>query len=221
MFNNIKNKIRYKSLQLLKPQLIITSDFYLKDKNGKLKKHFFKVADSMVGNFLQILYIAFSQSNETDYQVSSFNGATSNDTAKQTNGAVSNIGQNQNYFRLHPLAGDVTYGIVFGTGSTTPTALDFNIETLIPNGTGAGQLSYAPQGAVQSPQNAGLTTSFILNRSASNNSGSPIIVSEVGIIINESTFSKKFLIFRDLVSPAVTVQNLETLTAQITFAVTT
>ncbi len=83
-------------------------------------------------------------------------------------------------FRMNGPAGNTNYGIVVGTGSTPVTVTDYALDALIPQGLGAGQMDYlacsVADASVSDPH-----CSFVVSRSATNNSGGSITVRETGI----------------------------------------
>ena len=68
-----------------------------------------------------------------------------------------------------------------GTGNTAPTINDYNLESKISHGTGAGQLQY---GAVTfgEPTCDASSCHFTITRDFSNSSGAEIVVYEIGLI---------------------------------------
>ena len=184
--------------------------------DGKITKHKRWHGKSLLGNFLQLLYTQYSKGNVTNYALGSFNGSTNNNTTKATSGYQANSLSSCMY--IDPAVGNANFGIQFGTGTTPVTALDYKVETLIPNGIDAGQFSYQQQGAIQAPQNDGLVTTFILQRIAVNNSGGTITVNEVTLVGDCGAY---FCIFRELVSGGQIVLDTQSITCQITFQVTT
>ena len=188
--------------------------------NGKITNHKCWHGKSLTGNFLQWLYTNYAEGTSVDFALSSFNGGTANQYTKGILG--SNSGTYNAYSKLHGEVGDTLKGIVFGTGITPVTALDYKLITLIAHGTAAGQLSYQQQGASQAPINVDLTTTFILQRIAVNNSGDSITINEIGIYSSQPAWGNNpICLFREIVSGGLAVLATQTLTAQITFQVTT
>lgn len=95
-----------------------------------------------------------------------------------------------------------TYGILVGTGTTTPANDDNAMETLIAHGTGAGQLSYG--NCMSSPpveNGANIECSFV--RPITNGSGSSITLREVGHAVSTADSYWKFLILHDAVNQVI------------------
>lgn len=114
--------------------------------------------------------------------------------------------------------GDVTAGIVVGTGTGAESFESYNLESLIENGTSAGQLSYQA-GSVNTPSyNSELKkwTQTIV-RIMNNNTAETITVAEVGIIAYSSGSR---LIERSLLSEAVNVPPANKITVTYTIEMT-
>lgn len=217
--NDIKEKIKYFALKKLKSNLIITQKMVLTNDKGIILDEKFKVSESIVGNFLQLLYINLSRTDEINYIASSFNGATGNSTCKNSAGVNGTLPVDTNNFGLGAGVGADTYGTLIGTGFTAPLTTDFKIETVINNGVGAGQMTYTPQYGSLAPANVGSITNFTLQRIFTNNSGAGITVQEVAILTAQG--ANKYCIYRDLIAGGVNVLDTQSLTANIKFEITT
>ena len=205
-------KFKEKSFNILKPQLLVKSKLFLENK---VVNEFF--CESLTTNFLTFLYNQFRANTIGDF--------LTNDSpylanyGKNTAGTlVSGAG---NYFNLTAPSSDVNFGIVFGIGTNTVTPQDYALSNKILSGTSVGQLSYQQQTAIQGCKVVGNKTNFILQRIAVNNSGASIVISEIGIIAKVGTTTTYLLILRDLISPAVTVLDGQTVTAQFEFSIDT
>jgi len=113
-------------------------------------------------------------------------------------------------------------GIQIGTGTTTPTPNDTSLTDPIANGSGAGQMTYPSTPYFTSPVVNGNTSTMTIQSSITNNSGSPITVSEVGLLSQNSN-GQAFagLLTHDLLSSPVTVPNGTAITITYTISVTT
>jgi len=224
---NLLEKLKYKSLEKLGSNLIITQKLILSDKYGKKLDEQFKVSESLVGNFLQLLYCSFSQKDTINFVSSNFNGTSNNNSLKTVTGVISPLlstsGSDCNIeLSILSPANNGSFGMLFGTDSTTPSPLDYKLNAPIANGNGVGQLNYLAQGSIQAPIAAGSNTSFILQRIATNTSGGTINVNEVGIYFYSAafnTYGNYACIYRDVANQPVL--NTQTLTCQITFQITT
>ena len=117
-------------------------------------------------------------------------------------------------------SGSNAYGIVVGTGDNAESFESYILETIIANGTSAGQMSYAAQ-SVQTPvytvETKKLVQTFV--RIFNNNSGGSISVSEVGVIYQDAAGANS-LFCRDLLAEAVAVANTAQLTVTYTIEMT-
>jgi len=107
-------------------------------------------------------------------------------------------------FRFTAWEGEDDFGILFGKGTTSPTLDDTDLESPIPHGTSSGQLYY------NSTHTAHETDSdrsrLIVWRTADNESGGDITVSEIGLAFDVYTGQHYLvLILRDVLDTAVVV----------------
>ena len=167
-------------------------------------------ANCLTANFLQYIYIKAAQQS-TNFPAS---GSPFNDNESVLDNAnVLNSEYNYNGFILQP-----TGGMLFGKGTAPITLSDYVLPDIITNGTGTGQLSVGTQIATQGITINGNAASFILKRSATNNSGASITVSETGIYGMTSS-NHYYLILHSLFSYPVIVPNLSTISILITFTI--
>ena len=129
-------------------------------------------------------------------------------TRKLTDGAINS---HPAYILANDLVGGagINYkGIVVGSSNSAESFESHIMGGIISSGNGAGQLVYSSQDATAVSYNSGTKKmSGILRRYFNNNSGSAIIVREVGLIINESSYGNKFLINRDVLPVEISVPN--------------
>lgn len=217
---NLKNKIRRLGLKLFKSQIILSQKISLADNDGKILKSYEKISDSLTGNFLQSLYAFFSGNNTSTWAITAAPlGDGSQNMIVHTIDNLYVILVTNNYY-LDGIAGDTNHGIVFGSGITPVTPADYKIETLIPHGLAANQLSYLGMSAPLAPTITGNSTKFKLLRMATNSSGANVTVNEVAIYI-QVTSIKYMCIYRDLVTPALVVPNGLNAIAEITWEIIT
>lgn len=115
---------------------------------------------------------------------------------------------------------DDTHGIVVGTGTTAVAISDFQLETQIAHGIGAGQLSHGASGNT-APVTIGTKRRFLLTRSFTNQSGGSITVNECGIYVRCGVAPwYYFLDVRDIISGGQAVPDTKTLTIQYEIYVT-
>jgi len=200
----------------------ITLQIELIDKEGKVvKRKEIKNVNSFLKNFAVFLRSTFLFVEETAVDV----GGTSRSIygvildEKAYYGIGLDFILDFHNFKLDAPDNDASYGTVVGTGTTAPTPTDYTLEAKIPHGTGAGQLDYS---AVTVEAVVVDTKSVIkIIRNFTNLSGATITVSEAGIIVSYLmygrfagtyyTYKWKFLIIRDVISPAVDVPDGYTL----------
>jgi len=161
------------------------------DKGNLIEKKSGK-GDSILGNWVN-LYMAIRAGQEYNFQ----------DTGG-TNRYISNMAFN-NCGMLAP-AGNDSYGILVGTGTTSVSMNDYALASKIPHGTGSGQLSYGDTSSYNDLSDT--RWSVGLQRSFDNNSGADITINEIGMVmkVNDGTNDYYVLIARDVIS-ATTVPN--------------
>jgi len=114
--------------------------------------------------------------------------------------------------------GETRWGLWVGNGTTSVTLDDYNLASKITHGTGAGQLHYYETNTrhyTDSDRSYLEVYRLLVNKSESN-----VTVSEVGLVFNEYGEPGQpynFLILRDLVDPAVTVEPAQTLQVKYIF----
>jgi len=215
----------------------------VKDKNGNIIKRHKQRSHSFVSNFLSILASSLASSNNQ-----SISNTTYGYFHRLTNGDYAQYNPNAFWFNivldLNDGANDSSYGIVVGTGTATPTANDYNLQSQITNGTGNGQLIYGSHTITPAPVSngtanyyittttptsgllpvSGNTTSWQISRTFQNQSGASITVSEVGLIseIYYTTSEIYFvLLTHDLLSSPITIPNGGVMAITYTISVTT
>ena len=118
-------------------------------------------------------------------------------------------------------------GIVAGTGTTAVTPTDYQLATLIADGTTASTLEYFTCAGTNF-STVGSTASFDLERLFRNSSGGTITINETGVYSAYSrntsggqfTHIRHFCTIRDIVSPGFAVLNGEYLRVVYTLSVT-
>jgi len=119
-------------------------------------------------------------------------------------------------------AGDNSHGIQVGSGTNAESFEDYVLQTLIANGSGAGQLAYALSELPTKSYNAG-TKVFTITwvRYMNNNSGGSVSVNEVGLTTYGSVSGQyKFLMSRDKLASTVTIPNTGQLKVTYTIQLT-
>lgn len=109
-------------------------------------------------------------------------------------------------WRVDAAAGDDTYGIVIGSGSTPIDIDDYELETKIAHGSGAGQLDYGVC-TIHNFVVEGDVTTLTLKRLYTNKGVSAVSITEVGYIVkthdNDYLDSANVLQARDIIDEIV------------------
>lgn len=172
--------------------------FRVNDSAGRIiKQSHLRLCHSFVIQFLQIFY---THADQITYSI------------KDTTGVLRSVANSANDLDVDASAGVITRGIVVGTGTNAPTNTDYQLQTIIAHGSGAGQLAYGGMG-IGAPGVSGLNVDMILTRTFSNTSPGAITVRETGLFAIAGT-SWYFCLIRDLLSPAQTVQPGQVLNLQ-------
>lgn len=145
-----------------------------------------KPARSFVIQFLEAIYFILK-------------GLTGNATS--IDGTEKEIISNLQYEKQIRIAGgtnNIKQGIVVGTGDAAESNINYKLATIIAAGAGAGQLTYGVQ-VIGTAAVVGPNVDLELKRSITNNSGSTIIVKEVGLYAQNFTWSDRvFCMIRDV-----------------------
>ena len=113
-------------------------------------------------------------------------------------------------------------GILVGSGTNAESFEDFALQTLIANGTGAGQLSYVLSEVPTKSYNAGTKVWTVTHiRYFNNNSGGDVSVNEVAIVAEDYASASYYYTYsRDKLSATVTIPNTGQLKATYTIQLT-
>lgn len=177
----------------------------VRDKKGRVIKRATRKAHSYVAKLLGLIWIqAYQTGTVSMYDISY--------TARNIPAASQNLD-------MAGAAGDTNKGAVFGSGSTAVDIADYELETLIAHGTGTGQLSYGAN-AISGFITITSGLAFTITRAATNNSGAPITVREIGLhAVGYITSELYFLICRDVLASPFSVPNLGAITVVYTLKV--
>ena len=141
-------------------------------------------------------------------------------TIKDTGGTNRAIAGGKYNFKMSAPDSTGTYGIVVGTGDTAVTINDYQLETLIVQGFGAGQMDHLEM-TVDAAVVASPNASFSAHRSIVNNSGGPITVKETGIYVQGANGAVQyFLGIRDVLVTPQLVADGGAITVDYTMQVT-
>ena len=183
----------------------------LYDKNRDLLYKQKKPVRSFLYNWTKALY-------GLSYQTATSKSVKLKDTGGTDRDYPNLYATDSDLFRFRAAEGKTSYGILVGNGTTEVTLDDYNLASLITHGTGAGQLYYYETNTrhyTDTDRSYLEVYRLLLNRSDSN-----VTVSEVGLGFYERDASGAyyfFLILRDLVDPAVTVEPAQTLQVKYIF----
>ena len=206
------------------------------ERNGILRKTRKRRSRSFVQQFLKLHYLMSNESG-TDITITDIDGtsrtrgASSNQwkhtflaTAPGRGGSGCAIGgaiSTDTDFKGSKAANN---GIVLGTGSTAIAPTDFQLATLIADGTSASQLEYFSSAGGNFSISGG-TGSFVLERLFRNSSGGTITVNEMGVYVGGFSLTNNqgffhFCVLRDLVSPGFAITNGAYARATYTISIT-
>jgi len=169
-------------------------ELIVRNNKGEITERQDMLSKSFVRQFLEGLWVCFSYL--------SFGYPKS---MRQTNGNYDTIRSNTVNWTCNSPANNDTYGVMVGTGITAPNIDDYDMETKINHGVGAGQMQYSAV-TFGAPTEDGSTSHFTITRDFSNNSGASITVREIGLIVIFATpagTTRYFLVLHDAVNIAV------------------
>jgi len=176
-------------------------EYTLVSKTGEVIKHEADEAHSFVQGFLLMLYRWWVEN------------MTAGPIAIVTSGAEdTDIPSWSNHFDILGPINNANYGPVVGTSSTAVAIDDYALGAKIGHGTGSGALQYSVT-TYTAPTYDATSTRFVITRDYTNASGSPITVTEIGLISSSGGY---ILIARDILSVPVTVNNSEKLVLNYT-----
>ena len=152
--------------------------------DGTVKQVIQEEAKCFVLNFLRLIKNLLSNGGDANYTnlVVYTNFRNLAGAVVQSAGYLGATTPNSGFgaFLANGASGDITRGVVVGSGSTPVTADDYKLESIIAHGTGVGQLSY-DMVAIQKMPPVGSTIVIAVTRIVSNNSAAPVSFSELGI----------------------------------------
>ncbi len=176
----------------------------VKDKRGEITDHRVMRSKSFTRQFLELLWIEFNK-------ISKYSPLIMQDTG----GDYTLVYEYKINFDASAAAGDVTHGIIVGTGDTAPTINDYALQTPIAHGSGAAELEYSAV-TIAAPASGTNVSQFTITRDFSNAAaGGAITVNEIGLYvkgydIEDNTYY--FMIIRDKIDGGIAVPDGQTLT---------
>jgi hypothetical protein len=194
------------------------------DKNGKIIKREKRKSHSWLKNFVGILKGEFGTRHNTTTGGGNIT-LTDIDGSNRTYPMHSTYTKQTNLCNLSALAdaGDLTHGILVGSGDTPNGSGTYSLATLILHGLTSGKLSYGVTQIDDLSNPSGLDWQTRLIRSFYNGSGSSITVKEIGIAIKKldnSTDPHTFLIARDVLTSPSSIPDGSTMTVRYIIKIT-
>jgi hypothetical protein len=183
--------------------------YWVRDKDGRCKAFKHRRSHSFVGNFFKLLYLIIGK-NASQTIGSSGNVLSMPYTE---NRFVDTTGASRNFLglvadKIVAGSGVTNRGIIVGTGGNPVTLNDYNLQSIIPHGTAAGQLTYSAMTDpdVQPIQTASATSWYYdIHRIFRNDSSSVINIREVGLVaaLYDGNTITPCLIARDVLITAI------------------
>ena len=197
-------------------QVFAFAEIKLINPDGSIAHKHKQVIHSLNANFLMAFYAGFNE-----YTTAANYGFTAPFTTNHSVIDLTNVNVQPASTNILSSKGDTNNsntGIVVGTGVPTVAPLTYNLTSKITSGVGAGQLSYVQQSSALGVTVLANDSSLVVTRTFINNSGAPITVKEFGI---QACVASPYLYLVDPISPATTVNALQTLSIAVTFKITT
>jgi hypothetical protein len=195
----------------------------VKDKTGKLLKRYETPAKSWLKQFIQILKGEFATRHNTTVGNANVNVVDETGTARSYP-----CHSSSGYGTVCDLStlgdtGDTSQGIIVGTSDTPNVLGTYALGAKIAHGTGSGQLVYNPETIEDVTNPSGNDLQFRITRTFTNNSGQTITVKEVGLLVKKwdaSSYSRSWLVARDVLPSPVDVPDGATLTIRYVVKIT-
>jgi hypothetical protein len=195
------------------PKAVI--EYEVRDKNGKLLSKGKFPAKSWVGNIIAVLSCIISTWAQTTSNYSTSSRADLIDTSGTARSLLLGGGTSTSTVGGNAPAGTADSGIVVGTSDTPVSLGQYNLQSPIAHGTGAGQLSYGATTVESLVKDTAWY--FRVIRTFTNSSGSSITIREIGLFVRFGLFSPTYfscMLARDVPSTPITVPNGSTLTVR-------
>lgn len=187
-------------------------ELIVRDKNGDVTEKQVLKSKSFVRQFLELLWVSFQN---LDYRSGRY--------CADVYGGYACVRADRRLWSAGGGIGEVTRGILVGTGTNVPTINDYTIQTLIPHGTGLGQLQYSAV-TFGAPSSDATTSQFTVTRNFANGSGAQVTVYELTLVVQsyaDSYVQYYHMLIRDMIPGGIAVPNGQTLTVNYRIQVTT
>ncbi|MEM4819356.1 MAG: hypothetical protein QXQ91_03515 [Nanopusillaceae archaeon] len=185
------------------------------DKDGKVVKEAKSEANSLVRNFIRALYGLMTAAQ------ASFNVITLTDITGATFGYPNLAAGGYPIFNVGAGSGETRFGIVVGSGTSPVSYTDFRLASLIPHGTGSGQLFYSnTEYALLTLPDGTHVISF--TRTFTNQSPGDVTINEVGLgfhVTVPGPTSRYVLIERTVLSSPITLSPNQSAVIRYVFSV--
>lgn len=188
----------------------------VRDKHGKLLEARQFEARSWLAQMILMLKGQFA----TRYGTTVGNGnvtVTDETGAGRSYPSASSSQYGTYYMNLSTLGdyGDVTQGIIVGSGNAPNTLNTYALQSKIAHGTGSGQLIYNAETVESVINPSGMDLQFRITRTFTNNSGAVVTVAEIGILVrtlDASISARSFLVVRDVLPSPSSIPDGATMT---------
>jgi len=229
-----REEARYEQLRRLGQELHVPIpetfwELEVRDRDGKVTQRLKQRSHSWVRNAYNHMFcqLAGKNANDTTFGAGLLSVKDTGGVIRYYNGPIgqssADIDGTTYGYRGRP--GDDTWGIQVGSGTNAESFEDYQLQTKITNGVGAGQLSYIEQDPHVIAYNPGTRVlSNALVRYFNNNSGGNVDVNEVALVLNQpqgGAVLGKWVQTRDKLVSTVTVPNTGqlkvTYTVQLTY----
>lgn len=172
--------------------------------DGKVRQVIKEDAKCYVQNFLRMFNYFFKNSLYYSMGMPSYYTTLVNSNFKNLSGSIISSAGYFNWngtgsFIAVAAAGDISDGIVVGSGSTVVTNDDYKLATIITHGSGSGQLSY-DEVTFPPITTVGNTVTIPVKRVIQNTSSGAVTIQEIGLYVR-GQFT--IMILRDILSPQV------------------
>jgi hypothetical protein len=199
--------------------VLLDMEYVVRDKDGKEVLRRQEYGDSFVANFIKILFCACGRhfAPDTGSVMTLTDTTNTARTGDEDNAPTTNMSLTQ-LFDCNATSGDDSHGLLVGTGTTATDIDDYALDTVVAEGTGAGQMEYGNHSIVASTHDGSTNSYAGITRTVANNSGGSIVVAEVGLVCNmdwDTTTNRNFLLLREVLGTTVTVLDTQTLTATV------
>jgi hypothetical protein len=203
---------------------LILWEIEVKDKTGKLLKHYITPAKSWLRQFITMLKGEFATRYGTTIGNANVTVVDESGTARTypSHTTTYYYSDNTNLSTLGD-AGDVTHGIIVGTSDTPNSLTTYALGGKIAHGTSSGQLLYGAETVEDVTNPSGNDLEFRITRTFTNNSGATITTKEVGLLvkkIDSTGTARSFLVARDVLPSPVDVPDGATLTIRYVVKIT-